>query len=174
MKKYLPICLALFLCTGCFNKYLLDPTSSCVPLSKYENLIVSPIDGEGTIVPEAIHTGLPKAIAISATKELIEITEKEKLFKKVILSATCMDNSIKVEARLHSFLHNWGQFTVITKGRIIDCQNNAVLYSFEYKEKRSTKDIVDLPFWIGNSLHNGIEDRLTCTEEKVKNKKQTE
>jgi hypothetical protein len=170
MKKYIPICLIILLlfCSGCPNRYLLDPVSSCVPLSNYKTLVIAPIDGESTIVAEAIYVHLPRPMALAVARDIKEQTEKEQLFKNIVISNSCTDNAIKVESRIHNLTHKYGNYYSEIRGKVIDCQTNEVLYTFELKEKSSKVD--ELPGFMALNIHSGIENRLKCEPEKKPNK----
>jgi hypothetical protein len=161
MKNNILICVfsMLLLGSGCAGRYL-TPISKCQPLSAYNKMVIAPFDGGSAHVEELKYAHLPAHIAQGATARLKDQLEFYYLFPKVIQSAECADQAVKIEGKIIHLGHFKRAFHVEVRGRIIDCQNNTPLYIFEFDEEDS--ESAKLPIQIGDKLFEGIKERLTC------------
>ena len=161
MKKNILIGISTIslLCCSSTNQYL-RPLSTCQPLSAYKTIVVTPINGDSALVEESKYRRLPHEIAKATTERLKDQIEFNYLFPKVVQSAGCEDQAIKIEGKIYSLDHNKRSFHIGIRGRIIDCQNNKPLYLFDHDEENSENG--KLPGQIAEKIYEGIKAKLTC------------
>lgn len=151
----------MFLNSGCKNVYL-KPTSTCIPLSSFDTLVISPFNIDSAFVEETQYKGIPHEIAIATVEQFKDYIEEYKMFRKTIISSDCADQAIKIDWKINSLIHNGGSFHVFFSGKIINCQTGETLYKFDREDINSIS--FRLSHQIADDLSTYMKAIMKCSK----------
>jgi hypothetical protein len=130
--------MAIFMVTGCSSQKVV-----CTPPAGIDTIVVVPFKSDTTFVEEEKYNNLPPAIATETTAQLIKYLENSHMFSKVIQSSGCLANAVKIDGKIASLVHHKGNFTIIARGNVTNCQTKIEIEKFE--NSNSDSKSVKLP-----------------------------
>jgi len=139
------------LLTGCPTK-IVKPSGG-----GYSMLAMAPWSVTDTIIPEEQYQSVGDKVAKATGAELKDQLESLKKFDRVEFTAECPSGALRLEGRIASFTHKLGRFHTIGSGKLIDCDTNKVLDTYNFNEAGAAEK---MPHNVANAISTWVWRRF--------------